>query len=171
MDWLRRFRTMFAMSLSCFPPSDGIAVLEHEMPQWEWGKTNQSVLTNLRLLFLVSTGYSSIIAAWLSKLECSPGLGEPGPLFCHTLGGDGCTSQGRRKEKSKCMGSTFSLLDARHLLSYLILTTTVSLCQFTVEGLRLSEGQQCVNTANKNRDSIVDQFGQSIKQKMTAGWH
>lgn len=85
---------MFAMSPSCFQPSDGTAVSEHEMPQWERGKTNQSVLTNLRLLFLVSIGYNSITAAWLSKLECSPGLHEPGQLFCHTLGGDGCTSQG-----------------------------------------------------------------------------
>lgn len=65
------------------------------------------------------------------------------------------------------MGSTFSLLDARYQLSYLILTTTVSLCQFTVEGLQLSEGQQCVNTANKNRNSNVDQFDQLIKKKMT----
>lgn len=108
-----------------------------------------------------------------------PRLGEPGQLFCHMLGGDGCTSQGwavirgggRRKRRANVWEAhTFSLPDARHSLSYLILTTMVSLRQFTVEGLRLNEGQQCVNTAN-NRDSNVDQFDQSIKQKMTADLH
>ena len=42
-----------------------------------------------------------------------------------------------------------------HPLSYLILKTVKSLCQFTMEEWRLNECKQHVNTATKNRGSNV----------------